>query len=221
MPATPPPTLADPAYLQAALRALSRRSPVLRRLIRQCPRPEFDFFAKRRNPFETLGRAIAHQQLNGTAAKTILGRLCAPFLRGRFPQPAELLDLPDKTIRAAGFSTAKVAALRDLAVKTLDGVVPRRSVLLKLSDEEIIQRLTAVRGIGRWTVEMLLIFDLGRPDVWPVDDFGVRNGFRIAHALAEMPRPRELHEPAEAWRPHRSLAAWYMWRAVELGKGDG
>ena len=168
------------------------------------------------HPFESLAQAIAHQQLHRTAANSILRRLVDSCGQGAFPTPQMVLAAPAGTLRAAGFSTAKVAALRDLAEKTLAAVVPDAATLLALSDEEIVARLTQVRGIGRWTVEMLLIFQLGRPDVLPVDDFGVRAGFRAAYALARMPRPKALAAWGERWRPYRSTAAWYLWRAVEL-----
>ena len=178
-----------------------------------------------REPFESLARAIAHQQLNGTAAERILGRFAA--LAGgasasavSFPPPAQVLAASPERLRAVGFSFAKIAALKDLAAKTLAGVVPAGATLHTLADEDIIERLTAVRGIGRWTVEMMLIFQLGRPDVLPVDDFGVRNGFRLAYGLAGMPRPRALAEFGERWRPHRTMAAWYLWRAVELSRNE-
>jgi DNA-3-methyladenine glycosylase II len=168
------------------------------------------------HPFESLAQAIAHQQLHRTAANSILRRLVESCGQGAFPTPRMLLDAPVATLRAAGFSTAKVAALRDLAEKTLAEVVPNAAALLELSDEEIITRLTQVRGVGRWTVEMLLIFQLGRPDVLPVDDFGVRAGFRAAYGLTRMPRPKVLAAWGERWRPYRSTAAWYLWRAIEL-----
>jgi DNA-3-methyladenine glycosylase II len=179
-----------------------------------------------REPFESLARAIAHQQLNGTAAERILGRFTA--LAGGlpvaavapFPSPSQVLAAPDDQLRTVGFSFAKIAALKDLSTKTLAGVVPTAAELLELGDEAIIERLTAVRGIGRWTVEMMLIFQLGRPDVLPVDDFGVRNGFRLAYGLTGMPRPRALAQFGERWRPHRTMAAWYLWRAVELARAE-
>jgi len=167
-------------------------------------------------PFQTLARAIAHQQLNGTAANTILARLVNSCGQGQFPTPQMVLAAPAETLRAAGFSFAKVAALRDLAAKTLAAVVPDAATLVELADEEIVARLTRVRGIGRWTVEMLLIFQLGRPDVLPVDDFGIRSGFRAAYGLARMPRPKALAAFGERWKPYRSTAAWYLWRALEL-----
>ncbi len=170
-------------------------------------------------PFQTLAQAIAHQQLNGTAARTILTRFIHSCGReGLFPTPEAVLAAPQATLRAAGFSFAKIASLRDLAEKTVSRVVPDHETLDTLSDEEIITRLTEVRGIGRWTVEMMLIFRLGRPDVLPVDDFGVRNGFRLAYGLRKMPSPKALAAFGVRWAPHRSLAAWYMWRAVELSR---
>lgn len=169
----------------------------------------------KRSPYETLARAIAHQQLNGTAAESILARLEGLFA-ARFPTPEQLLQADPQQLRGAGFSFAKIAALQDLAAKTVAGVVPEAAHLEVLADEQIIERLTAVRGIGRWTVEMLLIFQLQRPDVLPVDDFGVRNGFRLAYGLKGLPLPRALAAFGERWRPYRSRAAWYLWRAVEL-----
>ena len=171
-----------------------------------------------RAPYQALMEAVAHQQLNGTAANTILKRFRALTPGVKFPKPEQVLALPVEAMRGAGFSAAKVLALRDIAQKTLDGVVPSARAIAKFSDEEIIARLIELRGVGRWTVEMLLIFQLGRPDVWPVDDFGVRNGFRIAHKLPEMPKPKTLLEPAERWRPFRSAAAWYFWRVADNEK---
>ena len=199
------------------LKALSRLDPVMRRLIRThgaCGlRPR-----RGRSPFESLARAIAHQQLNGTAANTILRRFVKLFPGRRFPRPEDLEAVDDTAIRAAGFSGAKIAALRDLAAKAIDGTVPSNRVIQKLDDAEIIARLTQVRGVGQWTVEMLLIFQLGRRDVLPVDDFGVRNGFRHAYALPEMPKPKELLAFGERWRPHRTTAAWYLWRAADAAR---
>jgi DNA-3-methyladenine glycosylase II len=171
---------------------------------------------KRRSPFEALVQSVAHQQLNGTAATTILRRVIALYPRRRFPQPEDLLKTPDEHLRGAGLSRAKTASLKDIAAKTIEGVVPTTRVIAKLSDAEIIERLTAVRGVGPWTVEMLLMFTLGRPDVLPVTDFGVRKGFALAYGLSELPTPRDLLEHGERWRPHRTTAAWYLWRAVDL-----
>ena len=196
------------------IKHLSKTDPVMKRLIRDIGpyrlKPRV-----RRSPFESLARAIAYQQLHEKAAESILRRFVALSPTGRFPQPDDLLAMNEQAIRGAGFSQAKVAALRDLAAKTLDGTVPTGAVVRKLDDEAIIERLVAVRGIGRWSVEMLLIFQLGRPDVLPVDDFGVRNGFRIAYNRRSMPMPKEILRYGERWRPFRTAAAWYLWRAVD------
>jgi DNA-3-methyladenine glycosylase II len=170
------------------------------------------------SPFEALARAIAHQQLHGKAAQSILNRFVSTCGQGSFPAPAALLALEDAALRACGFSFSKIAALRDLAAKTLSGIVPHHDALQGLADLEIIERLTAVRGIGRWTVEMLLMFQLRRPDVLPVDDFGVRYGFRLAYGLKKMPAPKLLAMYGERWAPYRSAAAWYLWRAVDLAR---
>ncbi len=170
------------------------------------------------HPFESLVRAIAHQQLHATAANSILRRFIESCGGGQFPSPERLLETPEASLRAVGFSLAKIAALRDLAAKSLAGIVPDRSALLHLSDGQIIERLTEVRGIGRWTVEMLLMFQLGRPDVFPVDDFGVRNGFRLAYGMRKLPTTRALATYALRWAPHRTAAAWYLWRANDLHK---
>ncbi len=167
-------------------------------------------------PFQALAHAIAHQQLNGIAANTILRRLVVACGKDDFPTPQAILDASTATLRAAGFSFAKVAALKDLAAKTLAAVVPDRSTLAALEDTAIIERLTQVRGVGRWTVEMLLMFQLGRPDILPVDDFGVRAGFRAAYGLTRLPKPKVLALWGERWKPYRSAAAWYLWRALEL-----
>lgn len=169
-------------------------------------------------PFQVLARAIAHQQLNGVAANTILTRFIASCGAGAFPTPEAVLAASESQLRATGLSFAKIASLRDLASKTVSGTVPTREVLVTLDAEVIIERLTQVRGIGRWTVEMMLMFHLRRPDVLPVDDFGVRNGFRLAYGLRTLPPPRALKMYGERWGPHRTAAAWYLWRAVELAK---
>jgi DNA-3-methyladenine glycosylase II len=194
---------------------LAGRDPVMRRLIRAVgpcalkPRT-------RRPPFESLARAIAYQQLNGTAAETIVGRFIRLFPGARFPKPHALADVTDELIRGAGFSFAKIAALRDLAAKIIAGVVPSTREIRRMSDEEIVERLTQVRGVGRWTAEMLLIFQLGRPDVLAADDFGLRKGFSVAYKVADLPRPKELLAYGERWRPWRTVASWYLWRAAEM-----
>jgi DNA-3-methyladenine glycosylase II len=166
-------------------------------------------------PFDALAESIAYQQLSGKAAATIFGRVRALYPKRKWLDPEQLLATPDETLRAAGLSRAKTAALKDLAAKTIDGTVPSGRALLRMSDNEIIARLTTVRGIGRWTVEMLLLFDLGRPDVWPVDDYGVRKGFAKTFGRRKLPTPKQLIRFGEKWRPFRSVAAWYFWRALD------
>jgi DNA-3-methyladenine glycosylase II len=167
-------------------------------------------------PYQVLVRAVAHQQLHGVAAERILARLAAlaASAGAGFPGPEELLALPEGALRTVGFSTAKALSLRDIAAQTIAGVVPTARVLSRLTDEQAIERLTTVRGIGRWTGEILLL-RAGRPDVLPADDFGIRSGYRNAYRRREMPTPRELRHFSERWRPYRSVASWYLWRAAE------
>ncbi|HQU43892.1 MAG TPA: DNA-3-methyladenine glycosylase [Pirellulales bacterium] len=171
---------------------------------------------KMQSPFQSLLKAIVYQQLSGKAAATILGRVQAISPHRRGIQPQAILDAPDDVLRRAGMSRAKVLAVKDLAAKTLDGTVPTLARLKKMNDDEIIAHLTSVRGVGRWTVEMLLIFRLGRPDVLPVADLGIRRGFMLTYRLQEMPSPGELLRRGERWRPFRSVASWYLWRSVDL-----
>src|SRR6266446_6774104 len=198
-----------------AIEHLNRTDKILKRLIRKVgpctlkPR-------RRRSPFEALVQSVAYQQLNGTAAETILGRVKALYPNRRFPTPQDLLATPDERLRGAGLSRAKVASVKDIAAKTIDNVVPPSRSIRRLSDAEIIQRLTTVRGVGPWSVEMLLIFTLGRTDVLPATDYGVRKGFALTYGWKELPTPKELLAYGERWRPHRSTAAWYFWRALEL-----
>ena len=166
-------------------------------------------------PFDALAESIAYQQLSGKAAATIFGRVRALYPKRKWLDPEQLLATPDETLRAAGLSRAKTAALKDLAAKTIDGTVPSGRALIRMTDDEIITRLTTVRGIGRWTVEMLLLFDLGRLDVWPVDDYGVRKGFAKTFGRRKLPTPKQLMKFGEKWRPYRSVAAWYFWRALD------
>lgn len=197
----------------AAVKHLAKADPVLARLIKRAG----PFALQTRhlhNPFEALARNIVFQQLHGSAAEAIHGRLVGLFGGGRL-RPQDVLEAPEEALRGVGLSGAKTAALKDLAAKTLDGTVPTLARLKRMGDEEIVERLTQVRGIGRWTVEMLLMFRLGRPDVLPVGDFAVRKGFMVAYGLDEMPKPKALELHAEAWRPYRSVASWYMWRALE------
>jgi DNA-3-methyladenine glycosylase II len=198
-----------------AVKHLARVDKTLARLIRKvgpCTlRPK-----RRRAPFEALVQAVTHQQLNGTAAATILKRFLANYPGKRFPTPADVLATPDERLRAAGLSRAKTAAIKDIAAKAMAGVVPDSRAITKMSNEEILERLTCVRGVGPWTVEMLLMFTLGRLDVLPVTDYGVRKGFAVTYRRRELPSPKELQAFGVRWSPHRSTAAWYLWRALEL-----
>jgi DNA-3-methyladenine glycosylase II len=168
-----------------------------------------------REPYEALVRAIAYQQLHGKAAEAILGRFIDLYPGTPFPAPAQLLATEQSLLRSVGFSMAKIATIRGIAAATLDGVVPGLREAKRLPDAALIQRLVTLRGVGRWTVEMLLIFTLARPDVLPVDDFGVREGWKRIKGLQAQPRPRALAAIGEAWSPWRSVAAWYLWRAAE------
>src|ERR1700759_1719537 len=175
------------------------------------------------SPFEALLESILYQQLHANAARAILGRLLALF-GDLHPQPEQLLAVPDEMLRAAGLSQGKLLSLRDLAAKTLDGTVPSLGVIRRLSDEEIIERLSHVRGIGTWTAEMLLMFRLGRPDVFPATDYGIRKGFLLTFGKVKagkpitadmLPKPELMERRAKRWRPWRSVASWYLWRACD------
>lgn len=208
--------MSDPKFYAEAALHIARQDPDFASLIAQVgpcllsPKVE-------RNPYEALLRAIAYQQLNGKAAEAILGRFLALYPDG-FPSPQQIQATADEVIRGCGFSASKLLAIRSLAENTLAGVVPSREEAQMLSDEELIKRLVTLRGIGRWTVEMLLIFNLQRMDVLPVDDFGVREGWKLLKGLPEQPKPKVLAEIGEAWQPYRSVATWYLWRAVDCFK---
>jgi DNA-3-methyladenine glycosylase II len=202
--------------IEDALRHL-RRDKAFAALIRRVGPPRIGI-ERGRSPYEALMRAIAHQQLHGRAALAILARFEALYPADSFPAPELVLASSEAELRACGFSGSKIAAMRAICAATLDGTVPTRRGSARLSDEALIERLTSIRGVGRWTVEMLLIFTLGRPDVLPVDDFGVRDGYRVLYGLAEPPKPKALAEIGQAWSPHRSIAAWYLWRASDEGK---
>lgn len=218
-PRTPSPRKVSP---REGARQLADRDPVLARLVAEAGLPSFPVPTE--THFATLVRAITYQQLAGNAARAIHGRLIAAL--GDEIRPDRLLALSDEALRAAGLSRNKVASLRDLSAKVLDGTVvlePRR--LGRESDDEIAERLTSVRGIGRWTAEMFLIFQLRRLDVWPTGDLGVRRGYGLAWAVP-MPTAKELDLLGEPYRPYRTVLAWYCWRAVDLyaastGAGDG
>jgi 3-methyladenine DNA glycosylase/8-oxoguanine DNA glycosylase len=200
---------------EAACRHLTAADPLMADLIARVG--EFTMRpAPTQSLFAALLRSIVYQQLTGKAAATILGRVTRLFAPRRFPTPRDLLQVSPEQLRQAGLSTNKTAALRDLAAKTLDGTVPPLARIRRMDDEEIIERLTTVRGIGRWTVEMLLIFRLGRPDVLPVTDLGVRKGFALTFRKGRLPDAGHMLRRGQGWRPYRSVASWYLWRAVEL-----
>ncbi len=165
--------------------------------------------------FKALLASIVHQQLSGKAAATIHSRVIALFAPRRCPPPADLLAMPDERLRAAGLSRNKTAALKDLARHTLSGTVPPMAQAHRMGDQEIIERLTTVRGVGRWTAEMILMFRLGRPDVLPVDDLGVRKGFAVTFGSRKLPSAKYLTRRAARWRPYRTVASWYLWRALD------
>ena len=202
-----------------AVAALSKADKKLAKVIRQAGpftlRPE-----KLHSVFHALLRAIVYQQLSGKAAGTILSRVLAIYPKGHRATPEEILATPDEQLRAAGLSRNKLLAIKDLSQKALEGIVPPLAKIRKLADAEILERLTAVRGIGPWTVEMLLIFRLGRADVLPVTDLGIRKGFQLTYGGDELPPPKAITEHAERWRPYRSVASWYLWRAADLEKQE-
>ena len=191
---------------------LSRRDPALRRLIKTVGPPDLRRGRARNDHFGELVRAICYQQLAGAAARTIHGRLVGCFDGPLTPEA--VLALPFEQLRAAGLSNNKATSVRDLAVHVVDGDVQLQRIG-RLSDDEIVRELTLVRGIGRWTAEMFLIFQLGRLDVWPVDDLGVRKGFGRIHQLEPAPTAKQLEPLGDRYRPYRSVLAWYCWRAAD------
>ncbi|MGH8278527.1 MAG: DNA-3-methyladenine glycosylase family protein [Gammaproteobacteria bacterium] len=194
-------------------RHLRHADPQLARLM-QCVGPLRLTLRPATTPFESLLRAITYQQLSGKAAATIHARVLALFPSGL--TPGRLLAKPQTALKRAGLSRNKALAVRDLAARTLDGTVPSFRVLASLDDAAIVERLTQVRGVGRWTVEMLLIFTLGRPDVLPLDDLGVRKGFQLAYGMRDLPATRTLERAGRLWAPYRSAASWYLWRALDI-----
>jgi 3-methyladenine DNA glycosylase/8-oxoguanine DNA glycosylase len=198
----------------AAYTTLAKADPVMARLIeRHGPCPIIP--VKDREPFEALSRAIVYQQLSTKAAATIHARFVGLFRGPAYPTPRQVLRKDDDALRSAGLSRNKTAAMKDLARKTLAGVVPTRAECEEIDDETLIARLTEVRGVGRWTAEMFLIATLARPDVLAIDDLGLRKGAQRAYALAEAPDGKALFTLGERWRPHRTTASWYLWRAVD------
>jgi DNA-3-methyladenine glycosylase II len=228
----PSASLRAPRYDPAeAIAHLSAVDPKLGRLIEKAG-PYTLRVSSGLSPFEALVESIIYQQLHGKAAATIHRRLIDSFAEllgaGVHPSAEDLLDCPNEQLRAAGLSKNKALALRDLAAKTLDGTVPTLPTIRRMTDEEIIEHLTQVRGIGRWTVEMLLIFRLGRPDVFPVTDYGIRKGFALTFQglkptkkveASDLPNAETMHRRGKKWGPWRSVASWYMWRACDLASG--
>lgn len=201
----------DAHALDRARRALARRDPVLGAVIRRvgpCG------LVPRGDPYRYLVRSVLYQQLAGHAARAIEARVHARF-GGRIPAPARLRAAPFATLRACGLSRQKIATLRAIAAAFDDGVLDARQ-LARLDDDAVVEAVTTVRGVGPWTAHMLLMFSLGRPDVLPVGDYGVRKGAMALYGLPALPRPRELEALAEPWRPWRSVASWYLWRALEV-----
>jgi DNA-3-methyladenine glycosylase II len=209
---TPPSNLAFD--LAEALQHLSQRDEQLKWLIAETASFQIDV-EDAQSPYEVLLESIAYQSISGKAAATIFGRIKALGENGRPPAPEKMMKIPTAKLRKAGLSGAKAAAMKDLAKKALAGIVPTHDEALKLSDEELVERLVSVRGIGAWTVEMFLIFRLGRPDVLPIHDLGVKKGWSVAYGKKHMPTPKELLRFGERWRPYRTVASWYMWRAFE------
>jgi 3-methyladenine DNA glycosylase/8-oxoguanine DNA glycosylase len=203
-----------PFDLSEATRHLSAADEKLAALIAETAEFQTDMDAAQ-SPYEALMESIAYQSISGKAAATIFARIKALGANGRPPSPEQMLKLRTPTLRKAGLSGAKVLAMKDLARKTIDGIVPTREQAEKMSDTELVERLDSVRGIGAWTVEMFLIFNLGRPDVLPIHDLGVKKGWSVTYGKKHMPKPKELLAFGERWRPYRTIASWYMWRAFE------
>ncbi len=199
--------------LKAAEKHLARVDRTMARLIRDIG--PCALHPLRCSPYESLMRAVAHQQLHGRAAQTILGRFVALYPDKRFPEPEDVLATHFARLRSVGFSRNKVTAIRDIAAKTREGIVPTRAQARRLDDEELILRLVEIYGVGRWTVEMLLIFTLGRLDVLPVDDFGIQCGFKAAYQLRHKPAKTDFQKTAECWQPFRSVGSWYLWRHAD------
>ncbi len=225
------PTRKLPYDTAAAMAALGASDAKLARLIERAGTFTLRL-PLRQSPFEALTESIVYQQLHGKAAATIHARLLASFdgrRKGDHPSPEQILECPTAQLRSAGLSHNKILAIRDLAAKTLEGVVPSPQRIRRLTDEEIVERLTQVRGIGRWTVEMLLIFHLGRPDVFPTSDYGIRKGFALTFLGLKptlkvtpdlLPGAETMQRRARRWAPWRSAASWYLWRACDLANSE-
>jgi len=215
----------------AAVRYLKKSDPQMAALIKAVG-PCGIVVKDKTQPWQALTRAVAYQQLHGRAAESIFNRFLALYAHGKFPTPDEILESDNHVLRAAGFSQAKVNAIRDIAEHAAAGKIPTRAKCAKMSDEEIIAACVPVRGVGRWLASpwlrdlgrlsyswyLLLIFTLGRLDVWPVDDFGIAEGYRHIYGLKERPKAKELKALGDKWAPYRSVAAWYLWRAAGMAK---
>lgn len=206
--------------LAAGIEFLRERDPALRKFIDRVGRCELRTQGLH-DPFNALVRSIIFQQLSGRAAETIYRRTLAALTSNETLAPSDVLDADLSVLRGAGVSGNKAAALRDLAARAADGTVPTLERLAEMDDEEIIERLTSVRGVGRWTVEMLLMFRLGRPDVLPATDLAIRKGAGLIDGLAEMPTPKQTLARGEVWRPLRTIASWYLYRSLDLPPEDG
>ncbi len=228
----PSATRKPPYDAEEAVAALAAADPKLGRLMEQAG-PYRLRVSGALSPFESLAESIIYQQLHGKAAAAIHTRMLESFHEvcgvGVHPLPEHLLDCPTAQLRGAGLSANKTLALRDLAAKTLDGTVPSLARIRRMADGDIIEHLTQVRGIGRWTVEMMLMFRLGRPDILPTSDYGVRKGFALTFGKlkptdkvtpADLPKPAEMERRAKRWHPWCSVASWYLWRACDLAKPD-
>ena len=199
-----------------ALKHLSLRDPVLAGIIKSIGKYSIE---QRPEPFRSLVEAIIYQQLAGRAADTIYGRFLKIY-RGRFPSPKRILSTSEQQFRAAGLSRQKIGYIRDLAARVADGRL-RLDLITGLDDNEVVEQLVQVKGIGKWTADMFLIFCLGRPDVLPVGDLGLRRAMMVTYQLAELPLPAKMQEIAGAWKPYCSVATWYMWKSLEKFKGIG
>lgn len=215
----------SPQEFAKGKRYLVKKDPSLKTLFARHKKMTFTARMER-PPYESLVRAIAHQQLNGKAAETILGRMLQLFPGKPFPHPDELHALDPDKLRLCGYSTNKTKSIKDIAAKTVAGQVPDAKTIGKLDNEEIIERLTEIFGVGRWTVEMLLIFQLGRTDIWPVDDFGVRKGFQVFKRKRKFPTAKEIKPYGAKWAPYQTIVALYLWQeanalneAKKSGKG--
>jgi DNA-3-methyladenine glycosylase II len=198
--------------LKKAAALLGKKDPRLGRVLSN----PIEFRLKpKHSPYEVLVEAVVHQQLSPKAAETILGRIMALYSGSKIPAPADLLGTTDDRLRSAGLSRSKTRAVKDIAAKTLDGTVPSLQEIMSLGNEDIVKRLTSIYGVGRWTVEMMLIFNLGRMDVLPVDDFALRKSIADVYGMKNVPTPKQVNALGEAWRPYRTVASLYLWNFVK------